>query len=72
MKNGRGRSMSTQTEASSVSLLTLLDGIQRRSRVMQFLLVLSMLLGATSVADAQAPPNNTSTVLSRQLRLLRS
>ena len=48
--------MPTQTEASSVSLLTLLDGIQRRSRVMQFLLVLSMLLGATSVADAQAPP----------------
>jgi len=48
--------MSTQTEASSVSLLTLQDGIQLRSRVIQFLLVLSMLLGATSAADAQAPP----------------
>ncbi len=48
--------MSTQTEASSVSLLTLQDGIQLRSRVMQFLLALSMLLGATSAADAQAPP----------------
>ncbi len=48
--------MTMQTGVSSFSLLTLQDGIQLRSRVMQFLLVLSMLLGATSPADAQASP----------------
>jgi len=48
--------MDTQTEEFSVSLSIFPDEIQLGLRVMKFLFVLSMLLGAVSTAQAQAPP----------------
>ncbi len=48
--------MDTQTEEFSVSLSIFQDQIQLGLRVMKFLFVLSMLLGAVSTAQAQAPP----------------
>src|SRR6266849_5515811 len=48
--------MNTQTEEFSVSLSIFQDEIQLGLRVMKFLFVLSMLLGAVSTAQAQAPP----------------
>ena len=48
--------MNTQTEEFSVSLSIFQEEIQLGLRVMKFLLVLSMLLGAVSTAQAQALP----------------
>jgi hypothetical protein len=48
--------MDTQTEEFSVSFSIFQDQIQLGLRVMKFLFVLSMLLGAVSTAQAQAPP----------------
>src|ERR1700693_4598343 len=48
--------MDTQTEEFSVSLSIFQEDIQLGLRVMKFLFVLSMLLGAVSTGQAQAPP----------------
>jgi len=63
--------MDTQTGKFSVSLSIFPDEIQLGLRVMKFLFVLSMLLGAVSAAQGPLP-SNMSMVLSRQLRLLPS